>query len=160
MKYPETLTHSFADQTTAIMRALVYNDSNEVLLAKRAAHCRNGGKWEYPGGKVEVQAGETAVEAILRENPQETGVRIKLVDPYDYFPYVHTFWEKDEIHSNLTLFCMAQALNETIVPQEEEVRAALWVPEHQVPNFDLTPASKAALLHFSSFAIEASALAA
>lgn len=43
-----------------------------VLVIKRAFAGRNAGQWALPGGRVE--AGESAVEAALRELTEETGV--------------------------------------------------------------------------------------
>ncbi|WP_037577302.1 NUDIX hydrolase [Phaeacidiphilus oryzae] len=44
----------------------------EVLLMRRADRGRNPGQWALPGGRVE--AGETAVEAALRELAEEVGL--------------------------------------------------------------------------------------
>lgn len=44
------------------------------LVARRGATQRDGGKWEFPGGKVE--AGETGQEALVRELNEELGVTI------------------------------------------------------------------------------------
>ena len=50
-----------------------------VLLARRAAHAHQGGRWEFPGGKVEP--GEDARAALAREDSavfmlsQRAGVR-------------------------------------------------------------------------------------
>jgi 8-oxo-dGTP diphosphatase len=42
-----------------------------VLLAQRPAHKHLGGKWEFPGGKIE--SGESPAEAIVREIHEELG---------------------------------------------------------------------------------------
>ena len=46
-----------------------------VLIARRASHKAMAGKWEFPGGKIEV--GETPQTALEREILEEFGVVIK-----------------------------------------------------------------------------------
>src|SRR5213078_1610252 len=48
----------------------------EVLCARRSAPAHVAGKWEFPGGKVE--AGESDVEAVVRECREELGVEVEV----------------------------------------------------------------------------------
>ncbi len=43
----------------------VVRRDNTFFICKRADHQHQGGKWEFPGGKVE--AGESVEEALDRE---------------------------------------------------------------------------------------------
>ena len=56
---------------TRVVGAVVLVDER-VLLARRPAHGRHGGLWEFPGGKVEP--GETDADALAREILEEFGV--------------------------------------------------------------------------------------
>ncbi len=51
----------------------------KVFLAKRPAHISQGGKWEFPGGKVE--AGETREAALARELQEEVGIQVMAARP-------------------------------------------------------------------------------
>ena len=51
----------------------------KVFLAKRPAHISQGGKWEFPGGKVE--AGETREAALARELQEEIGITVLTARP-------------------------------------------------------------------------------
>ena len=53
--------------------ALVDRDGR-VLLQQRCAKRQHGGLWEFPGGKLE--AGETAVFALIREIEEELGITL------------------------------------------------------------------------------------
>jgi len=61
--------------TFAIALALVCRDER-WLVARRRPHMHLGRLWEFPGGKV--QAGETSVDAALRELREECDM---LADP-------------------------------------------------------------------------------
>lgn len=54
--------------------AVLRNAQGEVLLSRRPQGVHLEGLWEFPGGKLE--AGESAVGALLREIHEELGIRI------------------------------------------------------------------------------------
>jgi len=67
--------------------AVVINSDNKVLIAKRHQHLHQGGKWEFPGGKVEKD--ESAQDALIRELKEEVDLSIHdsipmMVLDYDY----------------------------------------------------------------------------
>ena len=51
---------------------------NKVLIAHRNPTGQMGGRWEFPGGKVED--GETFEQAIIREFKEEFGITVKVGD--------------------------------------------------------------------------------
>lgn len=56
-----------------VVAAVLVRDGR-VLAARRAAHKREGGLWELPGGKVEP--GEDDATALARELEEELGVTV------------------------------------------------------------------------------------
>ena len=56
--------------------ACIAFDERKVLIAHRNPGGQMGGRWEFPGGKVE--SGETDEEAIIREFLEEFGVDVKV----------------------------------------------------------------------------------
>lgn len=52
----------------------VVRRDNTFFICKRAEHQHQGGKWEFPGGKVEP--GESVEQALNRELQEEIGVAV------------------------------------------------------------------------------------
>ena len=65
--------------------AAIILDGRRVLLAKRPSNKHQGGKWEFPGGKIEEY--ESAEEALIRECREEIGItplNLKLFDTVEF----------------------------------------------------------------------------
>lgn len=59
--------------------AAVIEHDGLVLACRRRPEKAAGGKWEFPGGKVEQ--GETDAEALVREIHEELGIIIEVTGP-------------------------------------------------------------------------------
>ncbi len=55
-----------------VVAAVIVGDDGRILLSRRHEKAHQGGKWEFPGGKVEP--GETAQMALARELEEELGI--------------------------------------------------------------------------------------
>ena len=58
-----------------VVAGIIINQ-NKILIGKRKDKDIGGGKWEFPGGKIEV--GETNKEALERELHEELGISAKI----------------------------------------------------------------------------------
>lgn len=77
---PYRLTEDFMPKTITVVGA-VFSSEEGVLAFRRNADRPAGGKWEFPGGKVESD--ETSEEALRREILEELGLQItvgRLID--------------------------------------------------------------------------------
>lgn len=75
-----------------VVAAVIRGADKCVLLARRPVHKHQGGKWEFPGGKVEQ--GEPAPVALARELLEELGI---LANPASMRPFVevrHSYPDK------------------------------------------------------------------
>ena len=66
--------------------AAIIKKNNKVFITQRG-HGEFKGKWEFPGGKIEV--GETPEEAIIREIKEELKSEIKVERLFDEINDIH-----------------------------------------------------------------------
>ena len=58
------------------MVAAIIINKKRILIGKRKDEDIGGGKWEFPGGKIEI--GETISKALKRELYEELGISAKI----------------------------------------------------------------------------------
>lgn len=58
-----------------VVAGLILDEAGRLLACKRPEGKHLGGKWEFPGGKLE--AGESPEQALVRELEEELGIRIE-----------------------------------------------------------------------------------
>ena len=65
--------------------AVIRNRYGDILIARRHDHLHQGGKWEFPGGKVEYH--ETVQTALQRELHEELGIEVHAAQPLIRIPH-------------------------------------------------------------------------
>ena len=74
-KYPKRVIRKKIPVYDVVV-AIIFNDSNRLLITKRPINKMLGGLWELPGGKKEKK--ETIQDCIIREIKEELNVEIKV----------------------------------------------------------------------------------
>ena len=69
---------------------VIYDPQRGYFICRRATHQHQGGKWEFPGGKVE--ADETVQQALKRELQEEIGIDVSAAEPL--LVIEHTYSDK------------------------------------------------------------------
>jgi len=128
-----------------VERGIVVDEQGAVLLAQRAARCRDGGQWECPGGKVAGDTWQERITGLQREVYEETRVET-VVDPSEPL-YISRYKFPDTGRTRITEFRPAFATASCISIDLSEVADAHWVPLRELSAYRdrMTPASRAAL---------------
>ncbi len=82
-----------------VAAAIIIRDS-QVLLSKRPLDKHQGGKWEFPGGKIALN--ESPQQALVRECQEELGITLLAFEPYKIIEFDYgdksvqlNFWKSD-----------------------------------------------------------------
>jgi mutator protein MutT len=115
------------DAVTPVLAAVIRR-GDRYLLARRPAHKRHGGLWEFPGGKLE--AGESWLDAARRELREELGVAVTgVAEP--------VYRRRDLTSPFEIVFVEVEIDGEPVALEHEEVR---WVAAAEMATLELAPA--------------------
>lgn len=105
---------------------------NKFLLVQRPFDKKNGGLWEFPGGKAEKD--ETLENAIKRELKEELGINVLSTEFIEKVEY-----DYDDFSIELYLFKIKNFSGK--IDLKEAINMA-WVDFNSVENLELCPADK------------------
>ncbi len=114
-----------------VTAAILVKD-NKIIIAKRGPNDRLADKWEFPGGKVEID--ETPEQCLKREMKEEFDIDVSVgeylgssIYHYDHISIellaYRTYWENGKIYLN----------------DHDEFK---WVYLEQLVEFDFAPADQ------------------
>ena len=115
-----------------VVAAVIYNAENtHILIAKRPANKHQGGKWEFPGGKVEAE--ESAQEALQRELYEELDISIS-----DATAFTQVSFQYPDKSVFLDVYEVKQFSGTAIGKEGQKVR---WVLKEELDTFDFPEAN-------------------
>ena len=114
-----------------VAAGVIENKLGEILIAKRLQHLHQGGKWEFPGGKVE--ANELAQQALARELAEEVDLEVTLAKPMMKLEY--DYGDKIVI---LDIWHVQQFNGEAKGLEGQEVR---WVAKTEIAQYEFPAAN-------------------
>ena len=103
----------------------------QYFLTKRLEHTHQGGKWEFPGGKVEEN--ETVHQALHRELKEEIAIDTLAMQPL--ITISHDYSDKQVL---LEVFLVDQFLGE---PTAQEGQQQGWFNKEQLTSIDFPKAN-------------------
>jgi len=105
----------------------------QYFLTKRLENAHQGGKWEFPGGKVEK--GETVAQALYRELQEE--IAIDTLSCYPLIEINHDYGDKRVL---LDVYVVDNFQQEPIAQEGQE---SAWFTLKELVNLDFPAANKA-----------------
>jgi 8-oxo-dGTP diphosphatase len=110
----------------------IIQENGLVLLARRKPGKHMGGKWEFPGGKIEP--GETPEQSLTRELDEELAVSAHV----GRF-LCSTRFEGDGVSLELLVYAVDSYVGEPQLREHDEIR---WVRPEQISTFDLADSDR------------------
>lgn len=110
----------------------VLRQGDRVLLEQRPDKADQGGLWAFPGGKVE--AGETPIEALIREFREETGLETE-----NWQPLIEIPWDYAAYSVRLQVFHTDQFSG---TPQAHAAQALAWHDIAKLRALPMPPANR------------------
>ncbi len=132
------------EQYIKVSAGLIEKDG-KFLIAKRPASKSFGGKWEFPGGKIEPE--ETPEQCLVREIKEEFGIDVEVKKPIHRweFDYHRPDGRKFLFHS----FLCSVVNGEPELKEHEDMR---WVEAKELAACDLLEADRELLPHIALLA--------
>jgi 8-oxo-dGTP diphosphatase len=114
-----------------VVVAVIRAANGNILLAQRPANKHQGGKWEFPGGKLEV--GEMPLQALSRELNEELGIETRQAHPLIKVRHIYPeravlldVWEVSEFSGK---------------PHGREGQPVAWFTPEQLTSLEFPPAN-------------------
>ncbi|RDV29076.1 8-oxo-dGTP diphosphatase MutT [Alteromonas aestuariivivens] len=118
---------------------VILKDGN-VFVCLRPQQVHQGGKWEFPGGKVD--AGETVEEALTRELAEEIGITVEASQPFMVIQ--HDYGDK---RVRLDIHTVTGFVGE---PYGREGQRSRWCPVKELLESDFPEANRAIIQHLQN----------
>lgn len=118
-----------------VVAAIVVDSQQRILMAQRAHWQHQGGKWEFPGGKIETD--ETHLQALARELEEEVDLQIDQRF-CELFKAVH----HDYADKNVSLYFYL-VKNASGIAKGMEDQPVLWVDAKTLSGLAIPDANKA-----------------
>ena len=112
--------------------AAIIEEGGKVLVARRRPGGHMGGKWEFPGGKIEP--GETPEQSLVRELAEELAIEARVREFL-----CRTFYEGDGVSLELLVYRVERVFGEPALNEHDEVR---WVSPGELPGYDLAESDR------------------
>lgn len=123
-----------------IVTAAIIRNEDKVLITRRPQGNRHGGKWEFPGGKLDSD--ESPEECLYRELLEELNL------PVNVGPIFNVLYHRYSWGNVLLLFYECTPLAETI--ENKEVAEHKFVSIAELHRFDFLEADLPLIAHLKN----------
>ena len=120
---------------------------NNCFLLVRRANAPSKGRWTVPGGRV--KPGETLQQAAQREVLEETGVRVRALEPVQVFDLIERKSDGSLGFHYVIVNLMTIYISGDPAPGSDALEA-VWAPINHLEDFNLSRATLELFRKFSS----------
>jgi 8-oxo-dGTP diphosphatase len=110
----------------------IIEQGGKILVARRRPGRHMGGKWEFPGGKIEP--GETPSQSLVRELREELDVQASV----GVF-LCRTSWDGEGMSLELLVYRIDRIEGEPVLHEHQEIR---WVSPGELAGLDLADSDR------------------
>jgi 8-oxo-dGTP diphosphatase len=112
--------------------AAIIEKNGKILIAQRKLGSSLGGKWEFPGGKIESE--ETPEQCLRRELKEELGIEA-IIGPF----FCTSTLEYKHMSIELLVYKATHVSGEIVVYDHESIK---WVSKDELINYDFVDADR------------------
>ena len=112
----------------------------QYFLTKRLEKAHQGGKWEFPGGKVENN--ETVAQALARELKEEVAIDVLSCQPLIKIEHTYRSKEGDDKGDKSVCLDVFIVDNFTGEPSAQEGQGQGWYSLNELEKLDFPEANK------------------
>jgi 8-oxo-dGTP diphosphatase len=113
-------------------KALIRHEDKFLLLREGAANGTQIGKYQIPGGMVEL--GEPFMDALLREVKEETGLKVNPILPIMVEGWMPTI--EGVPHQIIAVFYLCEAESDKVALSHEHDKFD-WIRPEELKNYDV-----------------------
>lgn len=118
-----------------VVAAVIRDGDGRVLVSRRAEHKHQGGRWEFPGGKLE--AGEAEADGLRRELREELDL-----EPLVSRPLIALSHDYGDRVIHLRVWQVEAFTGGPAGPLGSEGQAVAWVPLSALPSLTFPDANR------------------
>jgi 8-oxo-dGTP diphosphatase len=142
--YRREVMNKVVHVAVGVITRVCEDGSSQYFLTKRLEQAHQGGKWEFPGGKVEKD--ETVAQALARELKEEVAIDVLSCQPL--IKIEHTYPGKErgkEGGEEVKNVCLEVFIvdNFTGEPSAQEGQGQGWYTLNEFEQLDFPAANKA-----------------
>lgn len=119
-------------QSIKVAVAVIVDEHQRILITQRPLHAAHGGRWEFPGGKLEVN--ELPEHALIREVREEVGLEVL---NYQFLGEVRHEYSDKTVH--LIVFLVTQFSGNPLCIEGQ--LALRWVKQNELNPDDFPEAN-------------------
>lgn len=135
-----SIEESYKNGIVKIVTAgVIKNKENKILITKRNDKGPLGGKWEFPGGKLEKN--ESLIETLFRELKEELSIEVG-----NFIPFMLVDEDYPTFHIRLFSFLCTLLNGEIILSEHTDYR---WISSLEILNYDLAKADLPIATHLT-----------